>query len=168
VVKKIVDNSFSKKHNVFLNLYDFSVSKNIQKIIEKNFSDQKNISVFEKDFEDKNEADNIMFENLIQHADSLAFGMMSESTILNESAIDQIDFDLLKDDINGFLFFDYSVNNIRCYLRSRSSLVNNNIFCLFWSTEKLIKFINDKDKINTISSNFAGVHIPKDLCTLYT
>jgi hypothetical protein len=168
IIEKIVNNSVSEKHKVFVNLYDFSPLKMVEGIIKKKFSGNKNISVFTKDFEDRNEADSIMLENLIQYGDSLAFGMMSESIILNKFAIDKIDFELLKEDINGFLYFDYCVNNVRCYLKSRSSEINNSIICVFWSTEKLIRFINDKDKMNTISNNFAGVHIPKNLCTAYT
>lgn len=167
IIEKIVNNSVSEKHKVFINIYDFSPLKGVEDIIKKKFSDNKNISVFKKDFEDKNEADNIMLENLIQYGDSLAFGMMSESTILNKFAIDKINFDLLKEDINGFLYFDYCVNNVRCYLRSRTSVINNSILCVFWSTEKLIKFINEKDKMNIVSNNFAGVHIAKNLCTVY-
>lgn len=165
---KIISGCVSEKYKVFLNLYDFSLSKDT-----KEYTDQLsainnlNINYIPQNFEDVKEADQIILGSLIQYGDSVAFGIFGENTILNTGGVDLVDFNLLAEEINGFIYFDYNIKNIRCFLRSRSTNIQLNVPAIFWSTSKLIRYIPEKEKLNIVGNNYGSIHIPYSLCTIY-
>lgn len=165
--KRIIDGCSSEKYKVFLNIYDFSLSKNAKEVINTK-AENKNlkIKIIDKDYEEVQNADNIILSGLIQHGNSLAFAILSENITLKD--LDRLDLEVLKNDINGFLYFDYSVDNTRCYLRSRSMNVNIGIPVIFWSTQKLIRYLPEKEKLSIVANKYAGIHIPENLCTVHT
>lgn len=168
VLEKIVTGCYSQKYKIFLNLYDFSLSKNTAEYIKTiNVADNINISYSSQNYEDIQESDNIILYNLIQHGDSLSFGIFADNLIFNQGAMDGMDFEALADETNGFLYFDYNIKNIRCFLRSRSVNVQINVPAIFWSTSKLIRHIPQKDKLNIVGNNYGSIHIPHSMCTIY-
>lgn len=170
-IRNIINGCISKKYKTYINIYDFSLSKTIESYIN-NLIDldlsNADISIFNHDYEDFSNADNIILNNLIKHGDSIAFGIFPENLILDQNSIDQLDLDILTDEINGLIYFDYTINNIRCFLRSRVMNIKINVPAVFWSVSKLIRFISDQDKLNIISTNFAAIHIPNSLCKIFT
>lgn len=169
-LQDIINGCLSKKYKVFLNLYDFSLSKSIESYVKNLNIDLSNIdlSILNSDYEDLSNADNIVLNNLIRHGDSIAFGIFQENLVFNSNAIDQFNFELLKEESNGLVYFDYTINNIRCFLRSRIMNLKMNVPAVFWSTSKLIRFISEKDKLNIVANNFAAIHIPNSLCKIST
>lgn len=175
VLSAIIDGCASKKYKVFLNIYDFSLSKNAETQIEEylkesdlsfKITENLKIKIVHKDYEEFSEADNIILGGIIKHGDSLAFVLLPENIALKN--IDTIQFEALKEDNIGFIYPDYSINDIRCYLRSRSFNVNISIPAIFWSTSKLVMHLPEKDKLSIVSNKYAGIHVPEDLCTVYT
>lgn len=160
--REIIDGCYSTKYKVILNLYDFSISKIAESY---HLSNNPNISYIKRDFEEIENSEQIMLDNLIKYGDALAFCILSENNVLNN--LDSIDFEWLQNPTNGFIYFDYNINSIRCFLRSKGPNIQLNVPVLFWSISKLIDHISDKDKFNIITNNYAGLHIAKNLCTVY-
>ena len=167
-LQTIIDGCISTKYKVFLNLYDFSLSKNLEKYLQNLNPINIDISVINHNYEDFSNADSIILNNLIRHGDSIAFGIFPDNLVLDKNCIDEFNFNLLQDEINGLIYFDYTINNIRCFLRSRVMNIKINVPAVFWSVSKLIRFISDQDKLNIISTNFAAIHIPNSLCKIFT
>ena len=175
---QILAGCYSSKYNVILNIYDFSISKNIENymtgaqtgslpLLAKRDEENSKISYIKRDFEEIENSEQIITENLIKYADSLALCILPEINVLTEDCIDSIDFEWMNDPINGFIYFDYSVNGIRCFLRSKGPNIQLNVPVLFWSMSKLINHISDKDKFGIITNNYTGIHIARNLCTVY-
>lgn len=164
---QILAGCYSSKYNVILNIYDFSISKNIESYIKSIEETTIKVSYIKRDFEEIENSEQIITENLIKYADSLALCILPEINVLTEDCIDSIDFEWMNDPINGFIYFDYSVNGIRCFLRSKGPNIQLNVPVLFWSMSKLIKHISDKDKFGIITNNYTGIHIARNLCTVY-
>ena len=167
-LQTIIDGCISNKYKVFLNLYDFSLSKNLEKYLQSLNPLNIDISVINHDYEDFSNADNIILNNIIKYGDGTAFAIFPDNLVLDKNCIDQFNFDILKDEINGLIYFDYTINNIRCFLRSRVMNIKINVPVVFWSIPKLIKFISEQDKLNIISTNFAAIHIPNSICKIFT
>lgn len=169
--KDIISGCLSNKYKVYLNIYDFSLSKQIENYL-KDINDLElsniNISVSNYDYEDFSNADVIILSNLIRHGDSIAFGIFQDNLIFNTNSIDELNLDLLTNEINGLIYFDYNVNNIRCFLRSRIMNIKLNVPAVFWSTSKLIRNISELDKLNIVANNFAAIHVPNSFCKIFT
>lgn len=169
--KDIISGCLSNKYKVYLNIYDFSLSKQIENYL-KDINDLElsniNISVSNYDYEDFSNADVIILNNLIRHGDSIAFGIFQDNLIFNTNSIDELNLDLLANEINGLIYFDYNVNNIRCFLRSRIMNIKLNVPAVFWSTSKLIRNISELDKLNIVANNFAAIHVPNSFCKIFT
>jgi hypothetical protein len=169
--KDIINGCLSNRYKVFLNIYDFSLSKQaenyLQEIKDIDLSNI-NISVLNYDYEDFSNADNMILNNLIRHGDSIAFGIFPENLIFDSESMNRLDLDLLKNEINGLIYFDYIINNIRCFLRSRVMNIKLNVPAVFWSTSKLIRHISEQDKLNIVANNFAAIHIPNSFCKIFT
>ena len=167
-LKALVLGCISKNYNVILNIYDFSLTKNIQKYITGLDLEKKiKISVIEKDYEDAENADKIILQNLIPFANTIATAILPEGIILNNLSLDQIDFDKFKNEIIGFLYFDYTLENIKCFMKSRSNGLQISIPAIFWSTKKLLANISNENLLQNIASNSASIHLAKNLCTIY-
>lgn len=170
-LKSIITGCLSSKYKVFLNLYDFSLSKQVENYL-KEIKDidlsNIDISVSNHDYEDFSNADNIILTNLIRHGDSIAFGIFPENLIFDSGSMDKLNLDLLKSEINGLVYFDYIINNIRCFLRSRIMNIKINVPAVFWSTSKLIRHIWEQDKLNIVANNFAAIHVPNSFCKIFT
>jgi hypothetical protein len=112
-------------------------------------------------------ADNIVLSNLIRHGDSTAFCILPENVTLFRNALDEIDFSWLNEDLNGFIYCDFHLNNIRCYVRSRAMGTQLNLPIVFWSTDKLVRHLGEENKLNIVGNNYASLHIPKSVCTVF-
>ena len=161
---EIIDGCYSTKYKVILNLYDFSINKLAESY---NLSNNPNVSYIKRDFEEIDNSEQIMLDNLIRYGDSLALCILPENNVLVKGCIDSIDFEWMDDPSNGFIYFDYTINGIRCFLRSKGPNIQLNVPVLFWSMSKLIRHITDKDKFAIITNNYVGIHIAKNLCTVY-
>ena len=164
---EILTGCYSSKYNVILNIYDFSITKNIESYLKRVLETPIKISYIKRDFEEIENSEEIITENLIRYGDSLALCILPETNVLSNDCIDNIDFEWMDDPINGFIYFDYTVNGIRCFLRSKGPNIQLNVPVLFWSMSKLIKHISDKDKFGIITNNYTGIHIARNLCTVY-
>jgi hypothetical protein len=162
----IVNGCNSKKYKVFLNLYDFSLSKRIESQLSQ-IKSLIEIEILTRDYEERENADNIVLQNLIQHGDSIAFASISDNVVLNPYSIDELGLEWLKEESSGFIYTDYNINDIKCFMRSRAMNVSLNIPVVFWSTSKLVKHFTDQDKLQIVGNNYASIHIPKSLCTIY-
>lgn len=171
LLSSIINGCVSKKYEVFLNLYDFSLSKRIKKQLDEiKFSLSENypkIEIYARDYEEREDADKIILQNLIQHGDSIAFVTIAENVVLQCYSLDKLDLEWLKEESSGFIYTDYHINDIRCFMRSRAMNVSLNIPVVFWSTSKLVRHFTDQDKLQIVGNNYASIHIPKSLCTIY-
>lgn len=168
ILETIIRRCQSDKYRVFLNIYDFSLNKQNPLLkIDSAKTSSSIISYHEKCYEDLNNADNIVLQNLIQHGDSLGYMLLPNNIILSESFFDLIDFQWLSHEGNGLIYFDYHINRIRCYTRSRAVNIPINTPAALWSTSKLIRHIHEKEKLQIVGNNYASLHIPHSLCTIY-
>lgn len=153
-----------KNYKIILNLYDFSLRKNDIS----NIKDTDNLKVYwiKKDYEELNNANDIILSEMIKYSDSVFVTILSNEIIINPEIFDTICFDSYCNKNIGFLYFDYTVSNNRCFLRSQASGLNIGIPVLFWSTKTLINYLSKDDILESVHKNSIGVHIPKNLCTI--
>lgn len=168
ILETIIRRCQSDKYRVFLNIYDFSLDKQnpFLNINAANTSSSV-ITYHAKCYEDLNNSDSIILQNLIQHGDSLGYMLLPNNVTLNENFFDLIDFEWLGEENNGVIYFDYHINGIRCYTRSRAANIPINTPVTLWSTSKLIRHIHEKEKLQIVGNNYASLHIPYSLCTIY-
>lgn len=167
-LEKIIDGCYSKEHKIIINFYDFSIKKNVKEILKEISSNEYiKITAIDKDFEDVDKFLEITLENIIQHGDCTAFAAINENCILKKDAIDSMDFKKFEEKIYGFTYFDYNVNNIRCYLKSVTG--NISVPIIFFSTRMVIDNLSEgKNTITHVLKNSISHHIPKNLCDIYT
>lgn len=164
---EILTGCYSLNYNVLLNIYDFSICKKAESYLKKIQDETMRISYIKKDFEELDNSEQIITDGLIKYGDSLALCILSENNVLSKGCIDSIDFEGMNNPTNGFIYFDYTINNIRCFLRSKGSGMQFSVPVIFWSMSKLIKYISNKNKFDIITSNYTGIHVAKNLCTVY-
>lgn len=162
-VNKILDNCSSDKLKTYLNLFDFTLEKNLKSVL-KDFKNNNNrtINIFEENYEEKANANEIILNNSLQFADTTAMIILNDNTLFNKDCLHEIDFEMLNNINTGFLYSDYIINNVRCFLLSHASGVSVGLPVIFWSTHKLIKHMS-KDVFKTILSTYGGIHIPAPL-----
>lgn len=167
-IEKIINGCYSKQHKITLNLYDFSLKKNVKKLITEITNDEYiKINVINKDFEDSNKFLEIILDSIIQYGDCIVFTAINDNCILKKDAIDSIDYKRFEEKIHGFTYFDYNVNNIRCYLKSVAA--NISIPIIFFSTQVIIDNLSEgKNTISHVLKNSISHHISKNLCDIYT
>lgn len=166
VLSRIVDSCRSTKYKVSLIFNDFSLDKNIAKQLEDINKDNINLSTINCDYEDSNNAMNIIVDGFVAYSDSTIVSMVHENLIFKSGIFDTLDLDIL--DTYGFIYGDYDIQGIRCYLRSHAASIKLSIPFVFWSTKKLIESISlsPKDALEYMFNNYMGFHIPKSLCTI--
>jgi len=166
-ISDIVNGLESRKYKVHLRFFDFSLSKEVNKKVKSinKKPDNVTISAIEKDYEDFENASNLILENFSEYVDCMCLIIVYDNLVVNKS-LDDIDFDLLQDDDFGFIYSDYAVNGIRCFLPSCKKTFELRSPFLFLSTKKIIKHISEKDPASVIYNKYAGFHIPKSLCNI--
>jgi len=165
-IRSIIDGCISKKYKIHLNFYDFRLNKNLQSIIDDIKVDKNTvIKIFEKDYEDKKDGTDIIINHCLQFSDSLSMIIFNSYSIINKGALDQIDFSLFTNKNLGFLYTDYTINKIRCYLLSHIGGINMNVPIIFWSMPKVIEHLS-QDTLKNIASKSAGIHIPESFFSI--
>jgi len=165
-VDKILKGLDFKNHEVILNVYDFSLNKECEKLFSNANAKNLNISVVEKDYEDLENSQEIILKDFIRYVDSKVLCIIFSNLVLNPEEIDKIDIDkMMSDEICGFIFSDYHVNNIRMFMKSHSINSELNSPFVLWKTEQVISNIASSNLLNVIYSKTLGVHIPESLCT---
>jgi hypothetical protein len=164
-IYEILNGCKSDKYKVYLNFYDFSLTKKIQHYVNDISDDKIKISVYERDYEDSKKFIQMITDDIIKYSDSIAYTALNDSVVLNDNCLDSIEFEVFKNGAYGFLYFDYSINGIRCFVKSR--LEKLTIPVIFFSLEYTIKNISSDNVIETLLKNSIGLHIPKSLCIIY-
>jgi hypothetical protein len=165
-IEKLLQYCHSDNITIYLNFYDFTIDKKLSSILQDfKIGDNTIVKIFENDYEEKSNINDIILSNLIQFSDSQLMTILHDDTIINQHAIDRINFEIFNDINIGFLYSDYIINNIRCFLLSHMSGIHMNIPIIFWSMPKIIKHMS-QDVFTTITSGYAGFHIPEPLFTI--
>lgn len=153
----------SKNHNVSINFYDFSLVKKI-----KNYKEKNNVSIIEESYEDYEKAQEIIINNFTSYANSSFVAILNDSTIIEN--IDIIDFESLYDvDMLGFVYTDYTIDGVRCFMKSHSANNKSAMPIVFWKKNKLIEHINgEENPLASIYGSSVGIHIPESICTIHT
>lgn len=160
-IDKIVEGCKSKKYKVEINLYDFSLGNQLQ-----NYSNE-NVSIVQENYEDFEKAQSIILSKMINYIDSSIMCIAKESVVLKN--LDSIDFNVIEsNELNGLIYTDYSIDGIRCFLRSHYPNSNIGVPLAFWNTEKIIKHIGQENILGLIFNTCIGIHIPEDLCDITT
>lgn len=160
----IIEACRSKQHNVSIVFNDFSLNKQVADQLKNYELDDIKVSVINRDYEDSQDAMSIVTKNFISYSDSDITSIVYENLEFEPKIFDAFDFEIF--DNYGFIYGDYSVQNIRCYLRSHASNTKLSIPFVFWSTEKIIKNIEHEDVLEYLFNNYMGYHIPKSICTI--
>lgn len=166
---KIISGLSSSKYKVLLNLYDFSLSKNMKDMVSNLKIDEEKIKiiVIDSDYEELENANKIIVKNFMQYVDSISIAILHDNLILHKDALDRIEFARMKEENIGFTYPDYNIKDVRCYLRSHASNVQISTPAVFWSTDKILRHIAEQDILSTVYNSYIGVHIPESLCTAY-
>ena len=166
-LQEIANGCQSSNHTVRLNLYDFSISKKILSQIESvKAPENVKISAINKDYEELSDYVKIAIQDLIKHMDAQSNCFLNESVVLVPNAVDDIDFNLFNTDENyGFLYFDYEIEGLRCFIKSTGN--KGAIPAIFFSTKKTMENISKEDPIKSIFTSTISLHIPKSLCKVY-
>lgn len=165
IAKEIIEGCRSLKHKVYLNIYDFSLNKIAKKYTEENQNENLKISVQERDYEESNEYVKIAIQDIIKYADCQSACFLNDSVSLLPQSIDRVNFDIFKDENCGFIYFDYTIGNIRCFLRSSGN--NGAVPFIFFSMKKIIENLSKEEPIQDIFSNTISLHIPESLGKVY-
>jgi len=157
----------SDKYKVFLNIYDFSISKNVkEKLDQVNIPKNIKISVENSDYENLENYIEIVSKTILQYSDSVSYCRLNETISLEPKSIDEIDFSVFDDGNYGFLYFDYDINSIRCFIKSYGH--NGSVPAIFFSAKKTLEKLSNGKPITSILSESIGLHIPERLCTIYS
>lgn len=164
-IKNIIDSCSFDNHSTSLVFNDFSLNKKTKEIVD-NLNIDSNIVVNNYDYEDSENSMIIVVKNFASYAASDAVTIVHEDLIFNKMSVSKIDFDILNEENIGFIYGDYSINNVRCYLRSHAAHVKLSIPFVFWSTKKIVQHVSQESLLDYLFSKYMGIHIPHDLCTV--
>lgn len=153
-----------EQHNTEINVYDFSIDKKWKSIIDD--SPSLKINVQEHPYEQRDESSSMILESVKGKSEITAFANLKNNVMLNSNVIDSVDFDTLNNDDIGFLYFDYKIGNIRCYLQSNKPGSKTNTPIMFWSAKKSTEDHTSDNAYNHIYKKYMGLHIPKIGCTI--
>lgn len=158
---KILNGCKSDKYDLSITFHDFSLQNKI-----KEYNKDSNIIVVSENYEDREDSQDIVLKNFTRYADSKMMTLVNDNVIFHN--IDAIDFNIINDNpLIGFIYTDYNINGIRCFLKSHSPVSNFIAMPIcFWRTSKLIENISD-NTLATIYGGSLGIHIPKDICTIH-
>lgn len=166
-LQKIINGCKSKKHNVTINLYDFTLSKKIKSQIQNiEFSDLVSINVSDENYEDIEKSDQVIVQKLIAYSHFDIVSILVHDVLL-DNTIDQIDFSILEDDDVASIYPDSNICtpfNTRVYGRSHP-LMNVGIRCLFVNMSKLLSVLGNENPIGAIYNHYPSCHFPEALFT---
>lgn len=164
-IKNIIDSCDFDNHSISLVFNDFSLNKKTKAIVEK-LNIGADIRVNDYDYEDSKNSMNIVVKNFASYAASDFVTIVHQDLLFNKISVSKIDFDILNEENIGFIYGDYSINNVRCYLRSHAAHVKLSIPFVFWSTKKIVQHVSQENLLDYLFSKYTGIHIPHDLCTV--
>lgn len=168
-LQKIINGCKSKNHKVTINFHDFTLSKKIRSQIDKvEFSELEAINISDENYEDMENSDQIIVQNLIPYSDFDIVSILVHDISLDGS-IDEIDFTPLEDDLIGSIYTDNYITKpfkSRMYCKSHP-LMNTGIRCVFVNMSKLISAIGQDNPVGHVYSQHGSCHIPKALFTTY-
>ena len=168
ILQKMVNACKSEKHNVSLVLNDFSLDKQIENTVKEINPGNISLSVVKHDYEDSKNAMDIITKNFAPYAGSGVVSIVYENLLFLPKIFDEIDFDILSEESNAFIYGDYHIDDIRFFLRSHGSGIQLNIPFVFWSVSKLVQNLSQEKPLDYVFNNYAGIHIPQSMCTIYT
>jgi hypothetical protein len=168
ILQKMIDACRSDRHNVNLVFNDFSLDKKIEDNIKEIDHYDVNVSVINYDYEDSKNSMEIITKNFASYVDSDTVAIVYENLIFRSKILDEVDFEIITEGFNGFMYGDYHIDDIRFFLRSHSSGIQLNIPFVFWSVKKLIENMSKEKILEYIFNNFSGIHIAQSMCTIYT
>lgn len=161
-LEKILHYSPMKNYDLKIDIHDFSLEKGSIK----NFVDQmknKNITAFEYPFEDRQFIQKAVLKNISN--EFLVFANIKTNTVINTEIIDDIDFQEINKNY-AFVYTDYSIGKVRCYMQSHRAGATVNTPLILWNTEKVIEKKDEEDAFNSVYGNNIGLQIPKSACTI--
>jgi|SRR5210317_980108 hypothetical protein len=160
-LEKIFNDLYLKNYLLKIDVYDFSLVKNINKYIET--LNNKNIRVFEFGYEEHKDAQNVILKNIDK--DSLVFTSIKTNIVIDTKFIDELDFEKLNENY-GFVYSDYSIREVRCYMQSHKTGGIINTPMIFWNTKKIMENKNESNVFNHVYGTSMGKHIPKISCKI--
>lgn len=169
ILERILSGCCSDKFEILLNFFDFSIDKKNKELINelsKKYSSIK-ISIYDQDYENLKDANNMILKDCIRFAESTAMCILNDQFIINNIILDNIDFDILREEFNGFIYCDYTINDIRCFLTSHIAGISIGMPTMFLSTEKVLKHLSEDNIFSYLFSSYAGIHIPEVLFSVY-
>lgn len=164
-IQNIIDTCRFDNHSTSLVFNDFSLTKKTKDIVDRLNTDS-NIVVNNYDYEDSEDSMTVVVKNFASYASSDIVTIVHADLVFNRKSISEIDFNILNEENIGFIYGDYSINHLRCYLRSHAAHVKLSIPFVFWSTNKIIQHVSQESLLDYLFSKYMGVHIPHDLCTV--
>ena len=163
----IINGCTSNIHKIHLQLNDFSLEKKTSEQIKDMANDKLQIETFEYDYEDSNNATEIVLKHFTSYCSHDILSIVYDNLTFYPGLIDNIDFNqLMKNEMNGFIYGDYDIGRIKCYLRSHAAGLKLNIPFAFWSIEKILKHLSEENILEYMFSSYMGIHIPQSLCTV--
>lgn len=166
-ISKVAESCKSDLNSIVLSFSDFSLNKNVQKIVNENDWNDTRISVNNYDYEDSENAMNILAKKCIEYSTCDALAIVHQDLIFDNTELNKIDFSILNDESHSFLYGDYNIDGIRCFLRSHSANVKLSIPFVFWSMQKLLSHMSEENVLEYMFTNYMGLHIPQNICTIY-
>ena len=161
-LEKILDYSPMKNYKLKIDMHDFSLGKgSIKNFVDE--SENKNIRVFEHPFEDRRDIQKTVLKNITD--EFAVFANIKTNIILNTDIIDCIDFKELNKNY-AYVYTDYLIGKVRCYMQSHRSGATVNTPLIFWNTKKVIGQKEEDDVFNTVYGNNIGLQIPKAACKI--
>lgn len=163
----IINGCTSNIHNIHLQLNDFSLEKKVSEQIKNINNDKIQIETFEYDYEDSSNATEIVLKNFTSYCSHNILSIVYDNLTFYPGVIDHIDFNqLIENEMNGFIYGDYDIGSIKCYLRSHAAGLKLNIPFAFWSIKQIIKHLSEESILEYVFSSYMGIHIPQSLCTV--
>lgn len=163
----MINGCISNTHSIYLQLNDFSIEKTISNQIKNITHDKIKVETFEYDYEDSSNATEIVLKNFTSYCSYDVLSIVYDNLKFYPDSIDNIDFNrLIENEKNGFIYGDYDIGNIKCYLRSHAAGLKLNIPFAFWSIKKILKHLSEENILEYMFSSYMGIHIPQSLCTV--
>lgn len=162
IIDRITSLLKSEKYKVSINIYDFSLEKKAKEYVSGNQA-----SVIEQDYEEYKDYQSIIVKNFTRYADASLVVILHENVFIHD--LDSIDLTVINDNpLHGFIYTDYNMNGVRCFVKSHGPTFKMGMPLVFWSKDKIIQYLSDDENpLGVIYHSSIGIHIPKDICTVY-
>lgn len=166
-LSRIINGCISNTHNMHLQFNDFSLEKTISNQIKNINNDKIKIETFEYDYEDSSNATEIVLKNFTSYCSYDILSIVYDNLKFYPESISGIDFkQLLENETYGFIYGDYDIGNIKCYLHSHAAGLKLNLPFAFWSIKQMLKHLSEENILEYMFSSYMGIHIPQSLCTV--